>query len=130
MSSSVSNKKLREFGLLIGFLFPILIGWILPAISGHIFRSWTLLVGIPSITFGILKPRLLLYPYKRWLALGHALGWVNSHLILGIVYFLVLLPIAFIMRLIGYDPLKKRWTSDYSYREKTKKYTSDLTRIF
>ncbi len=33
------SKKLREFGLLIGFGFPILIDWLLPSLAGHGFRS-------------------------------------------------------------------------------------------
>jgi len=49
--------------------------------------------------------------------LGHALGWVNSHLILGAVFLLVLQPIAAVMRLTGYDPLRKKRSGLASYRE-------------
>ena len=48
------------------------------------------------------------WPYRGWMALGHALGWVNGHLILGAVFVLVLQPIALLMRLCGYDPLRRR----------------------
>ena len=72
--SSISKKQLREFGFLIGFGFPIFIGWILPAIGGHDFRVWTLWIALPSLILGIIRPRLLLYPYRRWMKLGHALG--------------------------------------------------------
>jgi len=85
MASSISKKQLREFGLLIGFGFPILIGWILPLIGGHLFRTWTLWIGIPSLILGILNPRILSYPYKVWMKLGHALGWINSRIILGLI---------------------------------------------
>ena len=101
MKDSISKKQLREFGLLIGFGFPILIGWILPAISGHIFRGWTLYIGVPSLILGVSQPRLLLYPYKFWILLGHALGWINSRIILGLVFLVILQPIGFIMKLIG-----------------------------
>ena len=107
MKQKISNKQLREFGLLIGFAFPILIGWLLPSLLGHVFRGWTLWVGVPGLILGLTAPRLLYYPYKGWMALGHALGWVNSHIILGMVFLFILLPIAYIMRLTGYDPLRK-----------------------
>ena len=42
MKDTVTKKQLREFGLLIGFGFPILIGWLLPSIFGHEFRSFML----------------------------------------------------------------------------------------
>ncbi len=130
MKEQISNKQLREFGLLIGFGFPILIGWLLPSLLGHEFRAWTLCVGIPGFILGITAPRLLYYPYKGWMALGHSLGWVNSHLILGMVYIIVLQPIACIMRLTGYDPLRRRRKGEKTYRENKQNHTTDLTRIF
>tara|TARA_Y100001968_G_scaffold189666_1_gene173834 strand:- start:784 stop:1176 length:393 start_codon:yes stop_codon:yes gene_type:complete len=130
MNSQIPKEKLRQFGFLIGLGFPILIGWILPSMSGHLFRSWTLWVGLASIFFGIFKPRLLLYPYKFWISLGNTLGWINSHIILGLVFLLILQPIALIMKVFGYDPLKQKRTEEDSYREKKDGYTVDLTKIF
>jgi hypothetical protein len=52
------------------------------------------------------------------MALGHALGWVNGRIVLGLVYWLVLQPIALVMRLCGHDPLRRRWDAQAStYRE-------------
>ena len=130
MSSSVSQKQLREFGLLIGIVFPIIIGWMIPLITDHPFRSWTLFIAAPSIIIGIFKPNLLLYPYQFWMELGDKLGWINSRIILGLVFLLVLLPIAIIMRIFGYDPLRRKHLNKKSYRENKKNYKIDLTRIF
>ncbi len=130
MKETISKKQLREFGLLIGFGFPILIGWLLPAIGGHGFRVWTLWVAVPALILGLTAPRLLHYPYKGWMALGHLLGWVNSHIILGLVFIVVLQPIAYAMRLTGYDPLRKRRKGEKTYRENREGHHTDLTRIF
>ena len=130
MKEIISNKRLREFGLLIGFGFPLLIGWLIPVLTGHGFRVWTLWVGFIGLLFGMTSPRLLYYPYKFWMKLGLTLGWVNSRIILGLVFIIVLLPIAFVMRLIGYDPLRTKRKGEKTYREKRKDYQTDLTRIF
>ena len=130
MKETVSKKQLREFGILISFGFPFLIGWLLPSIFGHEFRTWTLWVGFPGLILGLTAPRLLNYPYKVWMVLGHALGWVNSHIILGLVFILVLQPIAYIMRLTGYDPLRVKLKEEKSYREPRQDHKTDLTRIF
>ena len=130
MKVSIAKKQLREFGFLIGFGFPILIGWIIPAVGGHAFRGWTLWISIPFLITGILKPRLLFYPYKGWMALGLALGWINSRIILGLVFLLVLQPIALIMKFVGYDPLKIKKSNERSYRENKSNHKIDLTRIF
>ena len=130
MKSSISKKQLREFGLLIGFGFPLLIGWLLPAIGGHLFRLWTLWVGFIALILGGLNPLMLLYPYKVWMKLGYVLGWVNSRIVLGLIFFLVLQPIALIMRLFGHDPLRKKWNTSKTYREINQDHKINLTRIF
>ena len=130
MREIISKKQLREFGLLIGFGFPTLLGWLLPLLFRYEFRLWTLWVGIIGLILGLAAPRLLEYPYKGWMTLGHALGWVNSHIILGLVFIIVLQPIAYIMRLKGYDPLRRRQKSEKTYRENRQDHKTDLTRIF
>ena len=130
MKEMISKKQLHEFGLLIGFGFPLLIGWLLPVIAGHGFKAWTLSIGVPGLILGMTAPRLLHYPYKVWMALGHCLGWVNSYIILGLVFIVVLQPIAYVMRLTGYDPLRRRRKGEKTYREIRKDHNTDLTRIF
>ena len=130
MKDTISKKQLREFGLLIGFGFPILIGWLIPIMMDHGFRVWTLWIGFPGLVIGLTSPSLLYYPYKFWMKLGVILGWFNSRIILGLVFIIVLLPISFAMRLIGYDPLRNKQKGEKTYREKRKDYQTDLTRIF
>ena len=130
MKSEITKKQLKEFGFLIGITFPILIGFILPKLGGHPFRYWTLVFGIPFLITSLTKPILLFYPYKVWMKLGYILGWVNSRIILGLVYFIVLLPIAIIMRFIGHDPLRIKKNLNNSYREDKINHKTNLKRIF
>ena len=130
MKEIISKKQLREFGLLIGFGFPLFVGLLIPALTGHGFREWTLWVGFLGLIIGLTSPRLLYYPYKFWMKLGLTLGWVNSRFILGLVYMIVLIPISFVMRLIKYDPLQTKVKGVKTYRENRKNHKTDLTRIF
>ena len=130
VKETISRKQLREFGLLIGFGFPFLIGWLLPSLFGHEFRAWTLWIGISGLILGLTAPQLLHYPYKAWITLGHALGWVNSHIILGLIFIVVLQPIAYVMRFTGYDPLKRRRQGESTYRENRHDHRTNLNRIF
>lgn len=125
-----SRKQLRDFGLLIGIVFPVLFGWLLPTLRGHVPPVWPLVIGAPALVLGLLAPRLLAWPYRGWMALGHALGWVNGHLILGMVFVVVLQPIALVMRLLGHDPLRRRRETVASYRQLPRAQRTDFTRIF
>lgn len=130
MKQNLSRKTLREFGLLIGFGIPFFIGWLIPFVSGHEFRFWSLFIGLPLISFGVFSPSLLFYPYKAWMALGKYLGWINSHIILGLVFIIVVQPISIFMRFRGYDPLKKINKDIISYREIRESSIIDMKRIF
>ena len=129
MDNNISKKTLKQFGLLIGIGFPLIIGWIIPLIAGHPFRSWTLFISLPTIILTFLKTNVLLYPYRFWMKLGDLLGFINSHLILGIVYLLILVPISLVMRLFGYDPLRKI-KGQKTYRESKEGYQINLEKIF
>ena len=130
MENNIPKKILREFGLFISFAFPFLIGWFLPLIGGHSFRTWTVWISIPTLILAILKPALLLYPYRLWIRLGDILGWLNSRIILGLVFFIVLLPIALIMRFFNHDPLKTKKLVQKSYREVKINQKINLKKIF
>ena len=130
MEKNISKKTLREFGFLIGFTFPILIGWLIPSIGGHSFRVWTLWVSFPALIVAIIKPLLLFYPYKAWMKIGNILGWLNSHLILGLVFICVLIPISIVMKIIGYDPLRIKKSDQKSYREIKEDHKVNLKKIF
>ena len=130
MKKNTSNKILREFGLLIGFIFPILVGWLLPAIGGDSFKVWPLLVSLPLLIIAIIKPLLLSFPYKVWMKIGNILGWLNSHLILGFIFIVILIPISIAMKIIGYDPLRLKKHRQKSYREIKVESEVNLRKIF
>ena len=130
MKKNINNKILREFGFLISFVFPILIGWILPAFGGHSFRLWTLWISLPALILASIRPGLLFYPYKAWMNLGSILGWINSRIILGLVFFIVLQPIAILMKFFGHDPLRLKKSNQKSYKENKINHKVNLKKIF
>ena len=130
MNTSPSKKDLRDFGLLVGLLFPLIVGWLLPILFGHAIRYWTLFIGIPLVFLGIFSPTNLRYFYRKWIGIGNLLGIINSHLILGLIFILVMQPIALIMKLFGYDSLRLKKSNSKSYREFRKNDIIDFEKIF
>ena len=130
MNSTKNKNELRNFGLLVGTLFPLLLGFILPSLFGHQYRYWTLLIGFPLIFIGFIAPKKLKVFYGIWIQIGNLLGYVNSKIILAAVFFLVVQPIALIMKFVGYDPLRRKTNFSTSYREVRKNDKIDLEKIF
>tara|TARA_Y100000589_G_C26935379_1_gene540113 strand:+ start:91 stop:480 length:390 start_codon:yes stop_codon:yes gene_type:complete len=126
----ITTKKLREFGLFVGISFPTLLGFILPSIRGHSFAGWTLYIGFPLTFLALVKPDLLNKPYKLWISFGNLLALINSRIILGLVFILILQPISLFMKFFGYDPLKLKKQTKSTYKEINKGNKVDLTRIF
>ena len=130
MKYKSSKNQLRNFGLLIGFSFPIFIGLIIPLITGQAFRLWTLWIGIIFLLFSIFKPALLAKPFEIWMNVGMILSWFNSRLILGLIFVLVVQPISFFMKIFGYDPLRTKKVYLKTYKEDTSNRKINLNRIF
>jgi len=114
-TSKASFRAEREFGLLVG-LVTILIG------SARIYRGhWdahaTGLLGVGSTLalLGLCFPRALVLPNRWWMALAKWLSLITTPIILGIIFFLLVMPIGVIKRLFGWDPLRRRAPSTVSY---------------
>ena len=125
------RKQLRQFGLLLGVLIPLFFCVLLPALHSHSAPLWPVGIGVILILLGVVAPQRLSLVYRGWMALGNVLGFINSHLILGVVFVFVLQPIALIMRCLGHDPLRKRWdASSDSYREVVQGRRTNLKQPF
>ena len=61
---------------------------------------------------------------------GDILGWINSRIILGVIFLFVLIPISILMKIVGHDPLKKRRLLSKTYLENNKNHVIDLEKIF
>ncbi len=57
-------------------------------------------------------PSLLRPVYRGWMRVGEVLAWVNTRIILTLVFFLVVTPIGQVMRLFGRSPIARGRRSD------------------
>jgi hypothetical protein len=128
----INIKGLRDFGFLTGGLTVILFGLLLPWLFSYSIPTWPWIISFLLIGCALVRPLWLRPIYKAWMKIGHILGWVNTRIILGVMYYLIILPIGMIMHLVGYDPMeRKKNQSLKSYRKISNKYLKkDLERMF
>jgi uncharacterized membrane protein len=101
-------KEHRSFGLMVGGIFAIIGFW--PLIRhGESLRLWALIPGSLLVVMGLLLPGHLGPIYKAWMAIGHVLGWINTRLILGIIYYGLFTPMGLVMRVWRKDPLERQY---------------------
>jgi Saxitoxin biosynthesis operon protein SxtJ len=131
MPSEITNKQLRSFGFTVGGIFALIALWPL-IVRAEDPRWWAVVVAgcllVPAVVF----PKSLAWVYKGWMALGHVLGWINTRIILGFVFYFVVTPIGIVRRLLGKDPMGRRLRPDLeSYRvPRNPRPASHLTRQY
>ena len=100
----------RSFGILFFIVFSIISIW--PILSGGELRLWSFIVAIIFLIMGITKSRFLTPFNIAWIKFGELLGVIISPLIMGLVYFLVLLPIGILMRVLRKDLLSLKFNKN------------------
>jgi hypothetical protein len=113
-----SPKQLRSFGLILaaGF-FVIGFGRVILRHASPV--RWALALSVVFLVTGVVVPKVLRPVHRVWMALGNILGWINSRIILGVLYYVVVTPISLLMRLAGHDPMNRRFDSKVeTYRVK------------
>lgn len=102
----VTDKELRQFGLLVGGGFAVIGLW--PVVfRGESPRLWAMVLGGLLIVLGGTVPQSLKQVHRGWMKVGHVLGAINTNIILGIVYYGLITPMGLVMRLMGKDPMHR-----------------------
>ena len=104
----------RKFGFFFTFLFLVLGSYFLfksSVIAAFIFYG-------ASLTFfavSLAAPTALSPLNRLWMGLGLLMGRIINPLVLGLIYFAVLTPLSFVLKLAGRDELKIRMARKKTY---------------
>ena len=120
--SKIKIGSNRNFGLVFFFVFLIVGLW--PLLNEGPFRIWSIVIAIIFLIFGLMNSKLLAPLNKLWFKFGLFLGATISPIVMGIIFFLVITPIGFLMKIIGKDLLNIKYDnkkkSYWINRSKTK----------
>ena len=104
----------RNFGILFSLIFFI-VSTFFYSQEESLLSTLFISLSILSLFIAFVRPKLL-YPFnKLWMFLGFLIGSIVSPLVLGLIFFGILTPIAIILRLVGRDELllKRRMKKTY-----------------
>ena len=104
----LDRKGLREFGLVTGSIIGVLFGLVFPWLLERALPIW------PWVVFGVLGLWALVAPsslrpvYRGWMRFGLLLSKFTTPLIMGTLFYGVIVPVGLIMRMAKSDPMHRR----------------------
>ena len=102
----IEKSSPKSFGVVFSMVFLIVA--LYPLIDSESLRTWALIVSAIFLLLAFIAPNILSFPNKLWFKFGILLGSIIAPIIMGLVYFLTVLPTGLMMRLLGKDLLKQK----------------------
>ena len=103
----------RSFGIVFFIVFLLIAFY--PLINQGNIRIWSVLISLLFLILGIINSKILTPLNKVWFKFGIFLCKIISPVVMGIIFFLVVTPIAFLMRMLKKDLLNLKLNKNSSY---------------
>ena len=118
----------KSFGILFSLVFFIVSIW--PLLEGNTIRFWALSLSFIFLIIAFLKQELLKPLNNIWINFGETLGKIIAPIVMALIFFLVLTPLSFIIRIFGKDLLSLKFSNEKSYWIKREKDLGSMDRQF
>ena len=120
-TAKASTSDLRKFGFIMGGMFALMFGLIFPWLGKKTAETWPIWPFIVAGVFwvvALIAPKVLRPINDIWEKVGNILGFINSRIILGIMFFVLFLPLGLLLRALGKDGMKRQYDKEAnSYRK-------------
>ena len=103
----LDRSGLRNFGLITGGIFAGLFGVAFPWLLEKPIPLWPWGLAAALAAWAVVAPSSLRPVYRLWMRFGLLLNRITTPIILGVVFFLIITPAGFLMRLVGKDPMAR-----------------------
>jgi hypothetical protein len=127
--ADTSTKALREFAYTMAAACVIIFCGLLPWLFSRAIPLWPLIIATILLLQALIYALSLLPVQNTWMRIGGILGWINTRIILGVLFFVLLTPIGWLQRKRGkltYDPKAKT----YRISRNTRLTANDLENPF
>ena len=104
---TATPHQLRIFGVLLAAFFGLLGGLVLYHTSSWLIAAliWSAAIALCVFYYAVTAARYIIF--QAWMAAVYPIGWLISHMLLAIIYYLVITPIGLVLQLCGLDPLQR-----------------------
>ncbi len=103
----ITRVELRQFGLVMAGMFILFFGLLLPWLRDAAWPLWPWYVAAVFALAGTLAPGALRPVHTLWMKVGHVLGWINTRVLLSVLYFVMVVPVGALLHVFGRDPMQR-----------------------
>tara|TARA_B100001123_G_C15022293_1_gene911964 strand:- start:128 stop:535 length:408 start_codon:yes stop_codon:yes gene_type:complete len=107
----LNSKGLRHFALIFSAIVVIFFGIVIPLFGATQFFWIPWAIGIVFAAVAVIAPIKVRPFYRIWMRFGMIVSAIVNRVVLGIVFYFMLLPFGMVLRLRGIDPLRRKWDS-------------------
>jgi len=102
-----SPMQMRQFGAMFGAVVALLFGLFFPWLFDQPLNGLPWIIAGVFWTLAIVLPLSLKPFYTLWMKFGVVVGFINTRIIMLLIYYLVFVPIGTLMRIMGRDTLAR-----------------------
>jgi len=118
----------RSFGIVFFIVFLVISLW--PLLNSNEIRIWALIISLVFLILGLLNSKILAPLNKIWFKFGIFLGNIVSPIVMGLIYFVVVTPIALLLKVFGKDVLSLKKNKSNTYWKNKEKYNTSMKNQF
>jgi len=122
----ISSEK--KFGKVFSTIFFVIGLW--PLLNQGSIRIWSIGLAFLFLTAALFLPRSLRILNNSWIKFGEILGKIVAPIIMALVFFIILTPISFIVRILGKDILRLKFSKNETYWIKREKNITTMDKQF
>ena len=118
----------KNFGILFTSVFLLISIW--PLMEGETVRIWSLVLSFIFLITTFFKQNLLKPLNIIWTKFGELLGKIIAPIVMVLIFFIILTPLSFIIRIFGKDLLRLNFSKNRSYWIKREKNITTMDKQF
>ncbi len=101
-------RELKQFALMMNWALPLFFFILVPWLFSYERHWWPFVISGLFLLLYFYAPKLIVYPFRAWMFVAGILGWINTRIILGLTFYLMILPLGLVLRLLGKLQYKNR----------------------
>ena len=115
----------RTFGLIFAAIFLLIALW--PLINGASPRTWALIIVALFALPALLLPRVLTPLNAAWVKFGLFMHKIVNPILMGLIFFLTVLPTGLMLKLFGKDPMRRKLDANTKtyWQDRSEKITKE-----